>query len=454
MALAILFLTLKIEAQIDSKMKTKDGGEKQIFFTRDTIPYPNSFFTKYEIEVDNVIVYEIGIEVFKETDSISVQLYDKKRINLKAVGIKFDRTNDCYNIIKDYHVNEKDINDTASVAILFNIPNEVEPYVYLNIFKDISDETYYFLQNIRPDVHDKYINCMAVRDSNCNKLKNEFKKNEKNINELIAEMTLYRDTQLKRMAGEIETIMNGPATDSAPPGMQKLFNEKLDKIFSSQVGNYFSFENNDIDAKLIFEFKGNGTLSNIGKNFTNGSQQKWFIDALDQKIKPLIEPENIPTVPDKYTQPDLIPDFYKAYSYNIYHYDSTIKQNIFDVHKCDSAYILPVYSGGPFDEILKNIKDTFRTYFDKPINRPTKYLYNYRYTTTVSEVNGKWRNGKNEFEIKSSETLTPVLYNHKAEISRRFKEKFNPGSNQEHRVQICSLEINGVFTGVDINILD
>jgi hypothetical protein len=41
-----------------------------------------------------------------------------------------------------------------------------------------------------------------------------------------------------------------------------------------------------------------------------------------------------------------------------------------------------------------------------------------------------------------------------AEINKKFKEKFSPGSSQKYHIKICALTINDEFIGVDIQILD
>jgi hypothetical protein len=435
-------------------------SSQEICFVKETkVITENYFFTKYIIQRSGDEVYEVDFKYFKkpdsDIDSVAISILDKLNIKVKSVSITFSKVNDCFSIIRNYHVNDKDIDDTAYVSILFNIPNETDPYVNLNVFKDISEETYYFLQKIPLDVRMRHDSCVNLKISDCNKLKKEFTDNEKAIDELKKKMNAYKADQLKRMDDEIETTINRPATYSASPEMQESFTKKLDKMFLNQFGNYYSFENNDIDAEFTFRFNGNGNLKGIDPTYKNGSQQIWFIDTLNQKIKPLIEMENIPAIPGKYTQTDLITGFNNKFNDSTYEYNNTRKKNISAVHNCDSTYILPDNSRGAFNQITNDIVDAFTPFISKPINLPTAYWYKYRYTTTVTEVTGVWKNEKNEFDIKQPiGSLPTVLQSRKDEISWKFKEIFAPGSRQKYHIQICSLTINGEFIGLDMKKLE
>ena len=458
LTLLIIFSALKTEAQkerdcIHGKMNSKDENGKKICFTRDTLPYPGSYYTKYIIEVDQEEVFEIDFRVYKETDTILVQLFDKLRTKARSVYITYNGVNDCYSIIKDYHPNDKDINDTAAVSILFNIPNEEERYVYLNVIKDMSDETYYFLRQIPPDVRAKYDNCLSSKDSNCNKVITEFNNNEKGINKLKAQMNLYKENQLNKMKDEIEKKITEPATDKATPDMQEAFRKKMDNLFLSQFGNYFTFENNDIDVELSFNINGIGRLQNIGKNFRNGSQKKWFIDTIEQKIKPLLEKENVPILTGQYKNPDLIIRFNNSFNDSMYYYDKIREKLYPQIKKCDSTFQLPDNNQKAFDETSNNIIAEFTPFFSKSIGLPTDYKYNYRYTTTVSDVTGKWKNERNEFEIKSG-TRSQDLIDNWSTISTAFKEKLIPSSRQRYLVKICTLKINGKFIGFNFQKLE
>jgi hypothetical protein len=457
--LFILFSNLKIEAQrdcINGRMNSKDVKDKKICFTRETFPYVKSYYTKYLIEVDMEEVYEIGFHVYKDADSILVQQFDKLRSTSKSVLMTF-RDNDCFNVIKDYQVNEKDIDDNASVSILFNIPNAEERYVNLNSFKDMTDETYYFLQKIQPEVLDPHIQCVEDHNKSCDFLQAEFTKNENSIKALKAKMLAAKDREVKKMKDDIEAIRTGNATEDAPEELQEEFNKKIDRIFRNQFGNYYSFENNDIDAEFKFKFDGSGKLqTNIGRSFKNGSQN-WFNDMFTQKIKPAIEQETPPVFLRNYNyNPDVLSDLLNSFKDSISYYDTIRQRRIYEIQeqtKCDTLFMLSDKNKSAFTETKKEVSDAFEPFGNMRIGKPAVYPYKYRYTTTVSEVTGKWKNGNNEFDVKSGSLSQVLLYN-KAVINKAFNEKFAPDNTQKYHIRICSLSINGVLIGVDIQMLE
>lgn len=432
----VLLNSLTIYAQPNCYGKLsndKDDEKATICFKRVINPLNN--ITKYTLELKTNDIFEVNFNLVKgkDGDSISIQFIDKEIDRMEKMFVNIKKK-DSRVIIKNYKTNEENINDFDSTySILFSI-DSASDYITLYQFKaPTRTEIHFYLQPVQQSVINNHLYEVS-----------EYKKREQRKKEIADQIDLiknkmikYKDTVIQNITTQEMNISNRVANIKAPDILQKEFKKILDDYFIRYFSNVFPFTNNIFDATFTFDCKGNGKITvDPIKTLTinNGVQNNWFRDSFNRRLIPLIEIGEYQTSTETKSYPKLIDNFKNWFEENIRSYEAYRSE---------------------FETTIKQIQNEFAPYKnpERTITIPTKYIYSFKYTSTV--INQTWKykpnaEGRPGIKAKSGEPLPEILKQNWEVLMETFTRKINPEKNKFYNINICVVYINDIYMGLDV----
>ncbi len=418
-----------------------DNTQSNICYKRGTIVEvdPDVYHTNYTIvNTNGKELYNIHLYFYKSLDSISVVYFNIPSGITSTKPLTFEE-HSSIRMFKNYKANDMGISTDIRNCTLFTIPEPTRPYIILNQFQLLDEETTYLsLDPVNTDKLQQYLNEVQIykkwKDSVDFALKQEQKKIEdhkKAISNMLNEMKEYKNNEINRILYEEEEFKKEGIYEAADPNLSEKFKTEMNHIFRNYYKNIFQCEDSYSEMSFTFFMDSDGSIdpSKTLIHSINSNKLQWIQDSFLLNIEPQIFRMTFKTrVISKYN-PNLITDFNLRFvnAFNFLEPSADERRE--------------------FNSTKTAIYNDLEKYMTRDLSSRTKYSYVIRYKSTVENVDWIY-----ERDRKGIEKLGPKGYEQtiSQELKDIFKQKIAKPDVGKYRIKICKIFLNDEPVGQDI----